>query len=77
MIELEVGRPVCIELYKNFKDLGRFMLRYGGSTIAAGLITEVAVVFYYLSYYCFKYINMLCSLLLFFQIKDSKASKQE
>ena len=42
IIEVELDRPVCIELYKDFKDLGRFMLRYSGSTIAAGLVTEVS-----------------------------------
>lgn len=41
MIEIEFERPVCLELYKDFKDLGRFMLRYSGSTIAAGLVEEV------------------------------------
>lgn len=41
LIELVIGRPICIELYKDYKDLGRFMLRYGGSTIAAGLVTEI------------------------------------
>uniref|UniRef100_A0A665V6V8 HBS1-like protein n=1 Tax=Echeneis naucrates TaxID=173247 RepID=A0A665V6V8_ECHNA len=29
------------ELYKDYKELGRFMLRYVGSTIAAGVVTEV------------------------------------
>ncbi len=41
LVELELDRPVCIERYKDFRDLGRFMLRYSGSTIAAGLVTEV------------------------------------
>ncbi|XP_048792695.1 HBS1-like protein isoform X3 [Lagopus muta] len=41
LIELETQRPVAVELYKDFKELGRFMLRYGGSTIAAGVITEI------------------------------------
>ena len=41
VIEVELTRPVCVELYKEYKDLGRFMLRYGGATIAAGLVTEV------------------------------------
>ena len=40
-IELELSRPMCLELYQNCKDLGRFMLRYGGKTIAAGIVTEV------------------------------------
>ncbi|XP_064624404.1 uncharacterized protein LOC135485936 isoform X2 [Lineus longissimus] len=41
VIEIELSRPICVELYKDYKDLGRFMLRYGGSTIAAGLVTEI------------------------------------
>ncbi|XP_062428503.1 HBS1-like protein isoform X2 [Rhea pennata] len=41
LIELQTQRPVALELYKDFKELGRFMLRYGGSTIAAGVITEI------------------------------------
>ena len=40
-MEIEVDRPICLELYANCKDLGRFMLRSSGSTIAAGLVTEV------------------------------------
>ncbi|NWR13723.1 HBS1L protein, partial [Emberiza fucata] len=41
LIELQTQRPVALELYKDFKELGRFMLRYSGSTIAAGVVTEV------------------------------------
>lgn len=41
VVELEFDRPICLELYKDFKDLGRFMLRYSGHTIAAGLVEEV------------------------------------
>lgn len=41
IIELQTQRPVALELYKDFKELGRFMLRYGGSTIAAGVVTEI------------------------------------
>lgn len=41
VIELEVNRPVCIELYKDMRELGRFMLRSGGTTIAAGVVTEI------------------------------------
>ena len=40
-IDLELSRPVCLELYQDCKNLGRFMLRYGGKTIAAGIVTEV------------------------------------
>ncbi|CAN8026047.1 unnamed protein product, partial [Ixodes persulcatus] len=42
IIELKVSRPVCVELYKEFKELGRITLRSGGSTVAAGVITEVS-----------------------------------
>ncbi|KAL4236288.1 HBS1-like protein [Mactra antiquata] len=41
VVEIEFDHPVCIELYKDNKDLGRFMLRSGGHTIAAGLIEGV------------------------------------
>lgn len=41
MVEIEFERPVCLEMYKDYKDLGRFMLRQGGHTIAAGLVEEV------------------------------------
>lgn len=41
LVELQTQRPIALELYKDFKELGRFMLRYGGSTIAAGVVTEV------------------------------------
>ncbi|XP_033120934.1 HBS1-like protein isoform X1 [Anneissia japonica] len=41
IIEIDVSRPISLELYKDFKDLGRFMLRYSGSTIAAGLVVEI------------------------------------
>ena len=41
LVELQTQRPVALELYKDFKELGRFMLRYGGTTIAAGVVTEV------------------------------------
>ena len=39
---IQTSKPVCVELYKDYKDLGRFMLRYGGETIAAGVVTEVS-----------------------------------
>uniref|UniRef100_A0AAR2M5I5 HBS1-like protein n=1 Tax=Pygocentrus nattereri TaxID=42514 RepID=A0AAR2M5I5_PYGNA len=41
VVEIQTQRPVALELYKDFKELGRFMLRYVGSTIAAGVVTEV------------------------------------
>uniref|UniRef100_A0AAQ4P7K0 HBS1-like protein n=1 Tax=Gasterosteus aculeatus aculeatus TaxID=481459 RepID=A0AAQ4P7K0_GASAC len=41
IVEIQTQRPVALELYKDYKELGRFMLRYVGSTIAAGVVTEV------------------------------------
>ncbi|XP_063299323.1 HBS1-like protein isoform X1 [Pelobates fuscus] len=41
IVELQTQRPIALELYKDFKELGRFMLRYSGSSIAAGVVTEI------------------------------------
>jgi len=41
IVEIKINKPLCMELYQNFRELGRFMLRYGSNTIAAGLITEI------------------------------------
>ena len=41
VIQIEVSRPVCMELYQDCRELGRFMLRSGGATIAAGVVTKV------------------------------------
>ncbi|XP_048346163.1 HBS1-like protein isoform X1 [Sphaerodactylus townsendi] len=41
LLELQTQRPIALELYKDFKELGRFMLRYSGSTIAAGVVSEI------------------------------------
>lgn len=40
-IQLKLSRVVCCELYEDNKDLGRFMIRSYGKTIAAGLITKI------------------------------------
>lgn len=40
-VVIETVRPMCVELYRDVKELGRFMLRVSGVTIAAGLITKV------------------------------------
>lgn len=41
VVEIEVCRPICIERYKDVKELGRVMLRVAGVTIAAGLVTDI------------------------------------
>ena len=45
LVEIEFSRPICMELYKDYRELGRFMLRTGSTTIAAGLVTKVLILF--------------------------------
>ncbi|XP_078363300.1 HBS1-like protein isoform X2 [Oculina patagonica] len=40
-VVIHTYKPVCVELYKDYKELGRFMLRYSSETIAAGIVTEI------------------------------------
>uniref|UniRef100_A0A1A9W551 Tr-type G domain-containing protein n=1 Tax=Glossina brevipalpis TaxID=37001 RepID=A0A1A9W551_9MUSC len=41
LVELKISRPICIENYVDFKELGRFMLRVAGVTVAAGMVTLI------------------------------------
>jgi len=41
-VEIELAQPVCVELFKNYKQLGRFTLRDEGNTVAAGIITQLS-----------------------------------
>lgn len=41
LIRIQVSRPICLELYKDVKELGRVMLRVNGVSIAAGLVTKL------------------------------------
>jgi elongation factor 1 alpha-like protein len=41
LVELTFQRPIAIERYSDLKEMGRVMLRVGGVTIAAGLVTDV------------------------------------
>ncbi|XP_066591401.1 protein HBS1 [Prorops nasuta] len=41
IVEIITQTPICVELYKEVKQLGRIMLRVAGITIAAGLITKI------------------------------------
>ncbi|UJR31540.1 hypothetical protein I4U23_019028 [Adineta vaga] len=41
VVEIILHRQICCELYSNVKELGRFMLRQGGLTMAAGIITKI------------------------------------
>lgn len=40
-IRIQLLRPICVEVYSDIRQLGRVMLRSGGTTIAAGLVTKV------------------------------------
>ena len=42
-VEVKLEEPMCAELYKTSKDLGRFALRAGEHTVAAGIITELLI----------------------------------
>lgn len=41
LLEIETTKSICIEKYGDFKELGRFMLRVAGVTIAAGVVTKI------------------------------------
>ncbi|KAJ2486706.1 hypothetical protein IWW37_005521 [Coemansia sp. RSA 2050] len=40
-VEIVAETPVCLELFKDSKELGRVMLRKNGETIAAGIVTAI------------------------------------
>ncbi|KAJ2019321.1 hypothetical protein IWW57_005120, partial [Coemansia sp. S610] len=40
-VEIVAEAPVCLELFKDSKELGRIMLRKNGETIAAGIVTAI------------------------------------
>eukprot|EP01117_Protostelium_nocturnum_P004801 TRINITY_DN1741_c0_g1_i4.p1 TRINITY_DN1741_c0_g1~~TRINITY_DN1741_c0_g1_i4.p1 ORF type:complete len:529 (+),score=181.78 TRINITY_DN1741_c0_g1_i4:472-2058(+) len=41
VVEIKLYKPLCLELYADYKQLGRFTLRENGKTFAAGIITEI------------------------------------
>ncbi|OXU28568.1 hypothetical protein TSAR_004780 [Trichomalopsis sarcophagae] len=41
IVEITTQRPICVELHKEVKQLGRVMLRIDGATVAAGLVTKI------------------------------------
>eukprot|EP00095_Tigriopus_kingsejongensis_P001730 maker-scaffold514_size150699-snap-gene-0.26 protein:Tk01730 transcript:maker-scaffold514_size150699-snap-gene-0.26-mRNA-1 annotation:"GG14552" len=41
IVEIVLDSPICMEEYAKIKELGRFMLRNGGKTIAAGLVNHI------------------------------------
>lgn len=41
IVKLKPLQPICLEVYKDFPELGRFALRDSGRTIAAGIVKEI------------------------------------
>jgi translation elongation factor EF-1alpha len=41
LVDITLASSVCIEKYKDFRSLARFMLRDHGKTIAAGVVMEL------------------------------------
>jgi len=41
IVDIQLSKPICLERYQDYKELGRFMLRSKGVTIAAGIIEKI------------------------------------
>jgi len=41
LVHITLQRPLSLELYRDYPQLGRFLLREAGRTIAAGMVVEV------------------------------------
>ncbi|KAJ3020308.1 HBS1-like protein [Thoreauomyces humboldtii] len=41
LVEIKTTRPVCLDLFRNSKELGRFLLRSGMVTVAGGVVMEI------------------------------------
>lgn len=41
LVEVSLNRPLCVELYADFRALGRLALRDGGRTLAVGVVTAL------------------------------------
>ncbi|MDG6939361.1 MAG: translation elongation factor EF-1 subunit alpha [Nitrososphaerota archaeon] len=42
IVKIKPVKPICIETYKDFPELGRFALRDSGRTVAAGIVKEIS-----------------------------------
>ena len=42
VVEVACNRQLCLELYTDFRVLGRIAIRDGGRTIAVGIVTSLA-----------------------------------
>ncbi|KAJ3031385.1 UNVERIFIED_CONTAM: HBS1-like protein [Siphonaria sp. JEL0065] len=41
VVEIKCERPICVELAKDSRELGRLMIRSGPTVVAAGIVTEI------------------------------------
>ncbi|KAJ3071519.1 HBS1-like protein [Rhizoclosmatium hyalinum] len=41
VVDIKVERPICVELAKDSRELGRIMIRSGSTVVAAGIVTEI------------------------------------
>lgn len=41
VVQITCQRPICLEVFSSYRQLGRFTLRDRGTTLAAGIITEI------------------------------------
>ena len=41
LVEITVAKPIPVEVYRDNRELGRFMVRTAGHTVAAGMVTEL------------------------------------
>lgn len=41
VVEIKLDKRVCVEAYSDCRALGRFALRFGGDTIAVGMVNKV------------------------------------
>ena len=41
LVEVTCKRQVCVELYREYRELGRFSLRRGTETVAVGIVQEI------------------------------------
>lgn len=41
VININSKRAICIELFRQYRELGRFTLRRGDETVAVGIVTEL------------------------------------
>ncbi|KAI8840847.1 P-loop containing nucleoside triphosphate hydrolase protein [Chytriomyces cf. hyalinus JEL632] len=41
IVDIKLDKPICVELAKESRELGRVMIRSGSTVVAAGIVTEI------------------------------------